>query len=48
MKDEYTFDFLELGEEHSERELERTLLAKIEDFSRKNVRERRVGVFSVA
>jgi predicted nuclease of restriction endonuclease-like (RecB) superfamily len=25
VKDEYTFDFLELGKEHSERELERTL-----------------------
>ena len=34
VKDEYTFDFLELGEEHSERELEWALLAKIEDFLR--------------
>ena len=34
MKDEYTFDFLELGEEHSERELERALIARIEDFLR--------------
>ena len=34
MKDEYTFDFLELGEKHSERELERALIAKIEDFLR--------------
>ena len=34
VKDEYTFDFLELGEEHSERELKRALLAKIEDFLR--------------
>jgi len=34
VKDEYTFDFLELGEEHSERELERALIAKIEDFLR--------------
>jgi predicted nuclease of restriction endonuclease-like (RecB) superfamily len=34
VKDEYTFDFLELGEEHSERELERALLARIEDFLR--------------
>ena len=34
VKDEYTFDFLELGEEHSERELERALLAKIENFLR--------------
>jgi predicted nuclease of restriction endonuclease-like (RecB) superfamily len=32
--DEYTFDFLELGEEHSERELERALIARIEDFLR--------------
>ncbi len=32
--DEYTFDFLELGEEHSERELERALIAKIEVFLR--------------
>ena len=32
VKDEYTFDFLELGEEHSERELERALIAKIEHF----------------
>ncbi len=34
VKDEYTFDFLELGEEHSERELERALIAKIEAFLR--------------
>lgn len=34
VKDEYTFDFLELGEEHSERKLERALLARIEDFLR--------------
>jgi len=34
VKDEYTFDFLELGEEHSERELERSLIARIEDFLR--------------
>jgi len=34
VKDEYTFDFLELGEEHSERALERALLARIEDFLR--------------
>lgn len=34
VKDEYTFDFLELGQEHSERELERALIAKIEDFLR--------------
>ncbi|MDY6822591.1 MAG: PDDEXK nuclease domain-containing protein [Chloroflexota bacterium] len=34
VKDEYTFDFLELGEDHSERELERALIARIEDFLR--------------
>jgi predicted nuclease of restriction endonuclease-like (RecB) superfamily len=34
VRDEYTFDFLELGEEHGERELERALLARIEDFLR--------------
>jgi predicted nuclease of restriction endonuclease-like (RecB) superfamily len=34
VKDEYTFDFLELGEEHCERELERALIAKIENFLR--------------
>ena len=34
VKDEYTFDFLELGEEHSARELERALIARIEDFLR--------------
>jgi len=34
VKDEYTFDFLELGEEHAERELERALVARIEDFLR--------------
>jgi len=34
VKDEYTFDFLEMGEQHSERELERTLIARIEDFLR--------------
>ena len=32
--DEYTFDFLELGEEHNERELERALIARIENFLR--------------
>ena len=30
VKDEYTFDFLELGEDHSERELERAILSKID------------------
>ena len=34
VKDEYTFDFLELGEEHSEREMERAILARIEQFLR--------------
>ncbi|KAB2834185.1 MAG: DUF1016 domain-containing protein [Candidatus Brocadia sp.] len=34
VKDEYTFDFLELGEEHGERELERALIARIEKFLR--------------
>jgi predicted nuclease of restriction endonuclease-like (RecB) superfamily len=34
VKDEYTFDFLELGEEHSERELERGLVGRIEHFLR--------------
>jgi predicted nuclease of restriction endonuclease-like (RecB) superfamily len=34
VKDEYTFDFLELGAKHSERELERALFAKVEDFLR--------------
>lgn len=32
VKDEYTFDFLELGEEHSERELERALVDNIRAF----------------
>lgn len=34
VKDEYLFDFLELGEEHAERELERALVARIEAFLR--------------
>lgn len=34
IKDEYAFDFLELGEKHNERELERALIARIEDFLR--------------
>jgi predicted nuclease of restriction endonuclease-like (RecB) superfamily len=34
VKDEYTFDFLDLAEEHSERELERALIAKVEVFLR--------------
>jgi predicted nuclease of restriction endonuclease-like (RecB) superfamily len=32
VKDEYTFDFLDLGEEHSERELERALVGNIRRF----------------
>lgn len=34
VKDEYTFDFLELGEEHTERQLEQALLLKIDTFLR--------------
>jgi len=34
VRDEYTFEFLELGEEHSERELERAIIARIEKFLR--------------
>lgn len=34
VKDEYAFDFLELGDQHAERELERALIARIEDFLR--------------
>jgi predicted nuclease of restriction endonuclease-like (RecB) superfamily len=34
VKDEYTFDFLELGEEYAEREMERALVARIEAFLR--------------
>lgn len=34
VRDEYVFDFLELGEEHSERELERALIGRVEDFLR--------------
>jgi predicted nuclease of restriction endonuclease-like (RecB) superfamily len=32
VRDEYTFDFLELGEEHSELELERAMMSKINRF----------------
>jgi predicted nuclease of restriction endonuclease-like (RecB) superfamily len=32
VKDEYTFGFLELGEEHDERELERAIMARMEKF----------------
>jgi predicted nuclease of restriction endonuclease-like (RecB) superfamily len=34
VKDEYAFDFLELAEEHAERELEKALIGRIEDFLR--------------
>lgn len=34
VKDEYAFDFLELGEEHSEHELEQAILKNIEKFLR--------------
>lgn len=32
VKDEYTFDFLELADEHSERQLEQAILAKVKAF----------------
>jgi predicted nuclease of restriction endonuclease-like (RecB) superfamily len=34
VKDEYLFDFLELAEEHAERELERALVGRVEEFLR--------------
>ena len=34
VKDEYTFDFLELGDEYSERQLEQAALSRIEPFLR--------------
>lgn len=34
VKDEYAFDFLELGEEHNERELEGAVIAKVGRFLR--------------
>jgi predicted nuclease of restriction endonuclease-like (RecB) superfamily len=34
IKDEYTFDFLELGDRHSERQLEQAVLANVEPFLR--------------
>lgn len=34
VKDEYTFDFLEMHEAHSERALEQALISRIEDFLR--------------
>lgn len=32
VKDEYTFDFLELGDEYSERQLENALVARVDEF----------------
>lgn len=32
VKDEYTFDFLELADEHSERQLEQSILTRVEPF----------------
>lgn len=34
VRDEYTFDFLELGEQHSERQLQQAILARVEPFLR--------------
>lgn len=34
IKDEYSLDFLEIGEEHGERQMERAILARIERFLR--------------
>ena len=34
VKDEYTFDFLELGDDYSERQLENAMILKINDFLR--------------
>ncbi len=34
VRDEYTFDFLALGEEHSERQLEQAILGKVDGFLR--------------
>lgn len=34
VKDEYTFDFLELGDSYTERQLENALMLKIEEFLR--------------
>ena len=34
VKDAYTFDFLELADEHSERELEKAILTRVEPFLR--------------
>ena len=40
VKDDYTFDFLELGEEHSEKELEKSLTEKIKHFLIDNLKIR--------
>ena len=32
IKDEYSFDLMELGEEHSEKELERAVISKVNRF----------------
>ena len=34
VRDEYTFDFLELGDKHSERDLEKALIARVEHLLR--------------
>ena len=34
VKDEYTFDFLELGEEHTERQFEKAIVARMDGFLR--------------
>jgi predicted nuclease of restriction endonuclease-like (RecB) superfamily len=34
IRDEYVFDFLELGEQHSEQELERAILSRVDTFLR--------------
>ena len=44
VKDEYSFDFLELGEEHSEKKLERALLENVRKF----LIDRKNKVFGVA
>ena len=42
IRDEYTFDFMELGEEHSEREFERAIISRIEHFPPGNGRHVRL------
>ena len=34
MQDEYLFDFMDLGDQHSEREMERAIIGRIEQFLR--------------